>query len=230
MPWTRNRGVLDLLRQSPAIQSDADLSGPRALAAASCWILGERLEDLAAAEELDPDDESAVKARPAFDRLQAALPAIAGASATLAGKPDDTAASVSRAYWYLSTDFASGPALEDAEAARRIDPNAVAARTFCRGPQTNSAACRPRRRSIKSASMYPNLFPRSTCWIASIARCRASQNCEDVAAHLARGEACEQAQQFQLALQDAVKCARHRAGQCLCSRADDLCTRETGPV
>ena len=196
--------VVDLLSRTPALQTDAELMVSRALARGKLLDFAGALEDLAAAEQLDPEDESVVKARPAFDRLQAALPGIEAASALLADKPDDTAARISRAYWYLATDFASGSAFEDAEAARRLDPSAVGARILFA-----EAANKLGRLSAKEAldqidvdvaKPIPALDVLDRIHRYDVELSKDSKN---VRAHLARSEACERAQQFQLALRDA---------------------------
>ena len=195
--------ILDLLSQAPAIQSDAELMVSRALARGKLLDFAGALEDFAAAEELDPQDESVVKARPFFDRLKAALPGIEDASALLASKPNDTAARISRAYWYLSTDFASGAALADAEAARRIDPNAVAARILLAGA-SNKLDRLPAEKALDQIGVDVSKPIPPLDVLDRIHRydVELSKNDKDVAAHLARSEACEQAQQFQLALRD----------------------------
>ena len=119
--------VVDLLSKAPGSEEDAGLLVFRALARRKLQDFAGALKDFAAADRLDSEDESVVSNRPSFERLRAALAGIDAAGAILVGKPDDLSAHLSRAYWYLSTGAATGPALEDAEAARRIDPKSVAA-------------------------------------------------------------------------------------------------------
>jgi tetratricopeptide (TPR) repeat protein len=119
--------VVNLLSEAPGVQEDAGLLVSRAVARRNLQDFVGALEDFAAADRLDSENENVVRNRPAFERLQAALAGIDAAGAILADDPDDLSARLSRAYWYLSTGVASGLALEDAEAARRIDPRSVAA-------------------------------------------------------------------------------------------------------
>ena len=122
-----DKKVVDLLTGAPGVEEDAGLLVSRALARRKLQDFAGALKDFAVADKLDSEDESVVINRPSFQRLRAALAGIDAAGAILAGKPDDLSALLSRAYWYLSTGFASGPASEDAEAARSIDPKSVAA-------------------------------------------------------------------------------------------------------
>ncbi len=121
------RRIVDLLSRTPGVEKDAGLLVSRALARRKLRDFAGALQDFEAANRADPEDETVANNRPAFDRLRTALAGINAANAVLAEKPGDAAALVSRAYWYLSTGFANGPAFEDAEAARRIDPKSIAA-------------------------------------------------------------------------------------------------------
>ncbi|HEY5706629.1 MAG TPA: hypothetical protein VIS96_13755 [Terrimicrobiaceae bacterium] len=119
--------AIELLSTAPGVEADAGLLLSRAVARRKLQDFANALNDFAAAERLDSEDEGVVSNRPSFERLRAALAGIDAAGAVLASKPDDLSARLSRAYWYLFTGAASGLALEDAEAARRIDSRSVAA-------------------------------------------------------------------------------------------------------
>jgi tetratricopeptide (TPR) repeat protein len=123
----KEQRTFDLLTGYAQTEADADLLVSRALARGKLKDFSGALEDFAKADKLDSEEESVAKNRPSFDRLRSALPGIDAADAVLAVNHDDAAARISRAYWYLFTNFASGAALEDVEAARRIDPSSVAA-------------------------------------------------------------------------------------------------------
>ena len=98
--------VLDLLCQSPAIQSDADL-----------MVRSRRgkLLDFGERSKISRRRRNWIRTMKAPSRR--ALPSTGckpppsdcGASATLAGKPDDTAARVSRAYWYSRRILRAAP-------------------------------------------------------------------------------------------------------------------------
>ena len=154
--------VVDLLNKVLGVQSDAHLLVCRALAHRALQDFPGALKDFAAADKLNSEEEAVVNNRAPFDRLRGALAGIDAASAILADRPDDPAARVSRAYWYLLTGFASGRALEDAEAARRVDPRSVAAQVLF-AEAANQAG--PRLPSRSSRSTWPNRFRLAKCWM-----------------------------------------------------------------
>ena len=119
--------AVDLLSKAPGIETDTGLLVVRALARRSLQDFAGALRDFEAADRTDTEDESVVNNRPAFDRLRTAVAGIRAASNVLAEQPQDSAALISRAYWYLSTGAANGAAFNDAEAARKVDQGSVAA-------------------------------------------------------------------------------------------------------
>ena len=119
--------AVDLLSKAPGVETDAGLLVARAGARRRLQDFAGALRDFEAADRTDPENESVVNNRPSFDRLRTAVAGIRAASNVLAEQPGDSAALISRAYWYLSTDAANGAAFNDAEAARNVDPHSVAA-------------------------------------------------------------------------------------------------------
>ena len=119
--------AVDLLSKAPGVETDARLLVARALARRSLQDFAGALKDFETADRIDPEDESVINNRPSFDRLRTAVAGIRAASNVLAEQPQDSAALISRAYWYLSTGAANGAAFNDAEAARKVDPGSVAA-------------------------------------------------------------------------------------------------------
>ena len=119
--------AVDLLNKAAGVETDARLLVARALARRSLQDFAGALRDFEAADRIDPEDESVINNRPSFDRLRTAVAGIRAASNVLAEQPGDSAALISRAYWYLSTGAANGAAFNDAEAARNVDPGSMAA-------------------------------------------------------------------------------------------------------
>jgi tetratricopeptide (TPR) repeat protein len=119
--------AVSLLNKAPGVEKNASLLVARALARRSLQDFDRAVKDFEAADRTDPEDESVIDNRPAFDRLRTAVAGVRAASNVLAEQPNDSAALISRAYWYLSTGVANATALDDAEAARRVDPKSVAA-------------------------------------------------------------------------------------------------------
>ena len=119
--------AIDLLSKAPGVETDARLLVARALARRSLQDFAGALRDFEAADRIDPENESVINNRPSFDRLRTAVAGIRAASNVLAEQPGDSAALISRAYWYLSTGAANGAAFNDAEAAQKVDPGSVAA-------------------------------------------------------------------------------------------------------
>lgn len=200
-----HKRVVDLLSKTPGAEADAGLLASRALARRKLQDFAGALKDFAAADKADPEHKSVVNNRPSFDRLRAALAGIDTAGAVLAEKPNDLAARISRAYWYLSTGFASGAALEDAEAARRIDQKSVAALILFAEASNQAGSLSPddarEKLQVDVSKPVPALevLDRFRQYDAQLAH-----NPKDISALLARGrELSENAQQYQLALRDA---------------------------
>lgn len=199
------RRVVDLLDRTPGVEKHPGLVVSRALARRKVQDFAGALKDFEAAERADPEDESVVNNRPSFDRLRASLAGIDAANAVLAKKPNDSAALVSRAYWYLSTGFANEPAFQDAEAACRIDSKSVAALILFA-----EASNRTRRLSAPEAHEklgvdvsrpVPALTVLDRLWRHDG---QISRNPKDTSALLERSrELSANAQQSQLALRDA---------------------------
>jgi tetratricopeptide (TPR) repeat protein len=197
--------VVDLLSEAPGVQDDADLLVSRALARRKLQDFVGALKDFAAADRLDLEDESVVRNRPSFERLQAALAGIDAAGAILADKPDDLGARLSRAHWYLSTGFASGPALNDAEAARRIDSKSVSALLLFAEASKQAGRLSARDAldefEVDVSKPVPALqvFDRLWRYDGQLAK-----NPKDIPALLGRGrELSNNAQQYRLAMRDA---------------------------
>ena len=200
-----NQKAVDLLNKAPGVEEDAGLLVSRALARRKLQDFASALKDFAAAERLDSEDESVVRNRPSFERLRAALTGIDAASAILAGKPDDLSARLSRAYWYLSTGVASGPALEDAEAARRIDSSSVVALLLFAEASNQVGRFSARdaldKFQVDVSRPVPALqvLDRLSGYDGQLAK-----NPKDISALLARGrELGNNAQQYRLAIRDA---------------------------
>ena len=119
--------AIDLLSKAPGVETDARLLVARALARRSLQDFAGALRDFEAADRIDPENEIVINNRPSFDRQRTAVTGIRAASNVLAEQPGDSAALISRAYWYLSTGAANGAAFNDAEAAQKVDPGSVAA-------------------------------------------------------------------------------------------------------
>jgi tetratricopeptide (TPR) repeat protein len=119
--------VVELLGKAPGVETDTGLLVTRALARRSLQDFTGALRDFEAADRSNPENESVVSHRPSFDRLRTAVAGIRAASNVLAEQPEDAPALISRAYWYLSTGAANDAAFSDAEAARSVNPDSVAA-------------------------------------------------------------------------------------------------------
>jgi tetratricopeptide (TPR) repeat protein len=197
--------VVDLLSRAPGVEEDAGLLVSRALARRKLRDFAGALKDFAAADGQDREAESVVGNRPSFERLRAAVAGIDEAGAILAGKPDDLRARLLRAYWYLSTGAASIPALEDAEAARRIDAKSVAALLLFAGAsnQTGRLSARDALEKFEVDVTKPlpalEVVDRLQRYDGQLAK-----NPKDVSGLLARGrELSDNAQQYGLAMRDA---------------------------
>jgi tetratricopeptide (TPR) repeat protein len=197
--------AVDLLSKAPGVQTDASLLVARAVARRSLQDFAGALRDFEAADRTDPENESVVNNRPSFDRLRTAVAGIRAASNVLAEQPRDSAALISRAYWYLSTGAANGAAFNDAEAARNVDPHSVAALILFA-----EASSRTGRLSAKDAreklevdvsKPIPTLTVLDGLWRLDR---QISKDPKDVSALLRRSvELRENAQQGLLALRDA---------------------------
>jgi tetratricopeptide (TPR) repeat protein len=199
------RKVVDLLSRTPGVENDAGLLVSRALARRKVRDFAGALQDFEVANRADPESETVANNRPAFDRLRTALAGINAANAVLMEKPADAAALVSRAYWYLSTGFANGPAFEDAEAARRIDPKSIAALIlFVEASNRTgrlSAEEALEKLAVDVSKPVPILIVLDRLWRHDA---QISRDPRDVSALVGRSrELSEEAQQFQLALRDA---------------------------
>jgi tetratricopeptide (TPR) repeat protein len=202
---SKDQKVVDLLSEAPGVQDDADLLVSRAMARRKLQDFLGALKDFAAADRLDLENESVVRNRPSFERLQAALAGIDAASAILADKPDDLSALLSRAYWYLSTGVASGPALEDTDAARRIDSKSIAALILF-AEASNQAGRLSARDAVDKFEVD---ISRQLPALQVLDRLRQydiqlAKNPKDISALLARSrELGDNAQQYRLAMRDA---------------------------
>ena len=202
--------IVELLSKAPGVEGDASLLVSRALARRKLQSFADALKDFTAAEKADPDDENVANNRPSFDRLRAALAGIDAAGAVLAEKPDDSAALISRAYWYLSTGFANEPAFQDAEAARRSDPKSVAALILFAeaSNRTGRLSARDAREKFDVDVSKPvsALIVLDQIWRHDG---QISRNPKDISALLERSrELSGNAQQYQLALRDAEAALR----------------------
>ena len=195
--------IVDLLSKAPGVDNDAGLLVSRALARRKLRDFTGALGDFEAAEKADGENEAVSNNRPAFDRLRTALAGIEAANAVLAEKSADTAALVSRAYWYLATGFANEPAFEDAEAARGIDPKSVAALILFAEASNRtgrlSAGEARKNLAVDVSRSVPSLTVLDRLWRRDG---QISQNPRDVAALLGRSQELSEAQQFRLALRD----------------------------
>ena len=200
-----DRKVVDLLSKAPGVDKDADLLVSRALARRKLRDFSGALQDFAAADRTDPENEDVVGNRPSFERLRAATAGIDGAGAILASNPDDLRARLLRAYWYLSTGAASGPALEDAEAARRLDSESVAALLLF--AEASNQAGRLSARDAVDKFEVDVTRPIPSLEVLDRLRQidgRVAKNPKDVSGLLARvRELSDDAQQYGLAMRDA---------------------------
>lgn len=200
-----DKKVVDLLSKAPGVDEDASLLVSRALARRKLQDFAGSLEDFSAANKVDPEDQSVVGNRSAFDRLRVALSGIDAASAILASDPNDLSARLSRAYWYFTTGFASVLAVEDAEAARQIGSQSVAALVLFA-----EAANQAGRLSVRDAlDKFKADVSKPLPALEVIDRLRRYddrlvKNPKDISALLARSrELGENAQQYPLAMRDA---------------------------
>ncbi len=189
--------LVALLASAPGADEDADLIMMRAEARRTTADYPGALEDFGLAAKVD--EETANRFRPAYERLQAALPKIAEASKTLSRSPGDLTALVTRAYWHavISEDKA---AAADAAAAHKASPGSAAAAILLA-------------RSFPSARAYGELAvdkgkplpsPQS---LATLLQCDVAlaRNPRDAAALTARCfELNDSPQQYRLALADAA--------------------------
>jgi tetratricopeptide (TPR) repeat protein len=197
--------AVDLLSKAPGVETDVELLVARALARRSLQDFAGALRDFEAADRRNPEDESVVNNRPSFDRLRTAIAGIRAASNVLAEQPTDSAALISRAYWYLSTGAADGAAFNDAEAARNVDPGSVAvlilfAEASSRTDRLSSKDAREKL-EVDVSKPLPSLTVLDNLWRQDR---QISRDPKDVSAMLRRSvELRENAQQLQLALRDA---------------------------
>ena len=200
----REERVVDLLGKASSVQSDADLLVSRALACRKLQDFQGALRDFSAAEKLNSEDEAVANNRASFDRLRVAITGIDAASAILAGRPDDPAARVLRAFWYMSTGFASDRALEDAEAARRLNPRSVAAQILF-AEAANQANRLLDRDALEKVEVDVSKQVPSRQVLDDIYQLdvQLSKNPENLSALLARGRQLSEAQQYRLAMRDA---------------------------
>jgi tetratricopeptide (TPR) repeat protein len=197
--------VVDLLNKAPGVETDARLLLARALARRSLQDFAGALRDFEAADRIDPENESVINNRPSSDRLRTAVAGIRAASNVLAEQPSDSAALISRAYWYLSTGAANGAAFSDAEAAQKVDPGSVAALILFAeaSHRTGRLSAKEAREKLEVdiAKPIPTLAVLDNLWRQDR---QISQDPKDVSALLRRSiELRENAQQGLLALRDA---------------------------
>ena len=79
--------VVDRLSKAPGVDNDADLLVSRALARRKLRDFSGALQDFAAADRTDPENEDVVGNRPSFERLRAATAGIDGVGAILRATP-----------------------------------------------------------------------------------------------------------------------------------------------
>ena len=197
--------AVDLLSKAPGVETDVGLLVARALARRILQDFAGALRDFEAADRRNPEDESVVNNRPSFDRLRTAIAGIRAASNVLAEQPGDSAALISRAYWYLSTGAANGAAFDDAEAARNVDPGSVAALILFAeaSSRTDRLSSKDAREKLEVdvSKPIPSLTVLDNLWRQDR---QISKDPKDVSAMLRRSaELRENAQQLQLALRDA---------------------------
>jgi tetratricopeptide (TPR) repeat protein len=197
--------VVDLLSKAPGVETDARLLVARALARRSLQDFASALRDFEAADRIDPEDESVVNNRPSFDRLRTAVAGIRAASNVLAEQPGDSAALISRAYWYLSTGAANGAAFDDAQAAQNVDPDSVAALILFAEASNRTGRLSPKdareKLAVDVSKPIPSLTVLDNLWRQDR---QISKNPKDVSALLRRSvELRENAQQLLLALREA---------------------------
>ncbi len=197
--------AVDLLSKAPGVETDARLLVARALARRSLQDFAGALRDFEAADRIDPEDESVINNRASFDRLRTAVAGIRAASNVLAEQPGDSAALISRAYWYLSTGAANGAAFNDAEAAQNVDPGSVAALILFAEASNRTGRLSPKdareKLEVDVSKPIPTLAVLDNLWRQDR---QISKDPKNVSALLRRSiELRENAQQGLLALRDA---------------------------
>ena len=197
--------AVDLLSKAPGVETDARLLVARALARRSLQDFSGALRDFEAADRIDPENESVINNRPSFDRLRTAVAGIRAASNVLAEQPGDSAALISRAYWYLSTGAANGAAFNDAEAAQNVDPGSVAALILFAEASNRTGRLSPKdareKLEVDVSKPIPSLAVLDNLWRQDR---QISKDPKNVSALLRRSiELRENAQQQLLALRDA---------------------------
>ena len=197
--------AVDLLSKAPAVETDAGLLVARAVARRSLQDFAGALRDFEAADRSDPENESVINNRASFDRLRTAVAGIRAASNVLAEQPGDSAALISRAYWYLSTGAANGAAFNDAEAAQKVDPGSMAALILFAEASNRTGRLSPKdareKLEVDVSKPIPTLAVLDNLWRQDR---QISKNPRDVSALLRRSiELRENAQQGLLALRDA---------------------------
>ncbi len=121
-----NQKLADLLDTAPGVGAEPDLLLTRAGSKRALGNFEAALADFALVEQAS--EETAKDARPAYDRLKAALPAIQAANARVAQNPDDFAALVARAQLLAYIGSQNALIRADAERAWKAAPQSVAAR------------------------------------------------------------------------------------------------------
>ena len=197
--------AVDLLSKAPGVETDARLLVARALARRSLQDFAGALKDFEAADRIDPEEESVINNRASFDRLRTAVAGIRAASNILAEQPGDSAALISRAYWYLSTAAANGAAFNDAEAAQNVDPSSVAALILFAEASNRAGRLSPKdaleKLEVDVSKPIPTLAVLDNLWRQDR---QISKDPKNVSALLRRSiELRENAQQGLLALRDA---------------------------
>ena len=197
--------ALELLSKAPGVESDVRLLVARALARRGLQDFAGALRDFEAAERIDPNDEGVVNNRPSFDRLRTAVAGIRAASNVLTEQPGDSAALISRVYWYLSTGAANSAAFDDAQVARNVDPNSMAALILFAEASNRSGRLSPKdareQFEVDVSKPIPSLTVLDNLWRQDR---QISKDPKDVSALVRRSvELRESVQQFLLALRDA---------------------------
>ena len=197
--------AVDVLSKAPGVEADVRLLVARALARRALQDFAGALKDFEKADRMGPEDETIVNNRPSFDRLRTAVDGISAATNVLAEQPGDPAALISRAHWYLSTGFAGEQAFNDADAARNVDPNSVAALVLFAEASNRTGRLSPKdardKLDVDVSKPVPNLTVLDHLWRHDR---ELSKNPKNISALLERSrELRENAQQYVLALRDA---------------------------
>ncbi len=124
---SRYQNVVTLLDKAPGVPKDSDLLVARAIARHHLHDFEGALKDYASAENNDKDDSSVTGNRADFERLETAQQGITACNVALSVDPNNFAALLSRAYWYLYTSYSADLALGDAQAAQKIYPDSATA-------------------------------------------------------------------------------------------------------